>query len=413
MKRCIIVLLFLLGIVELGTAQNITISGQIRERSEVDDRSLSPGTSVDILHLLRSRVGATARIDEQLLAFIELQDARSFGSGPTSNSGSPALDLRQGYVDIRQIGGLPLALRVGRQSIGYANERLIGRGDWTNTAQSFDAVVARIGDSSMAIDLIGAGIQRRSTLPTYRRDHILAGGWGTIAGLLPGGSIQGFYLFDNPYRDSVQQNRQTTGLYLKGESVGVDYEVEGSYQFGRYKWEGESRFEKDISAWMGGARLGYTIPELNALRIGFGYDRLSGNRPGESGTYGAFSNLYGTHHRFYGSMDYLVNVAASTRGLGLEQFIGQLSFVPASGVKAGAELHLLALAEDPSAVIPTLPATTSRGIGRELDLSLGYQASRTFNVTAGFSLFDGDRDRYVLPGQKTTRWGFVMVTAGF
>ncbi len=411
--RHLLPFLLLVALPTISSAQTIVVSGEIRERSELDGRGMIAGTHSDAYHLLRSRLAASAAVDSNLTVRLELQDARTFGSNAAAGGGSPTLDLRQGYIDIRDIAGLPLSVRVGRQARSYGNERLIGRVDWSNTGQSFDGVVARIGGATASLDILGAAIVRRSNSPAYNRDHILAGGWGTLGALAPGTSVQGYFLFDTPYRDSVRQYRKTTGFYSRGFAGSFDFEIEGGYQFGEWRRDGETAQRKTIDAWMGGLRGGYTFSDIDSLRIGVGVDRLSGNDPARPATHGAFSALYGTHHRFYGSMDYLVDVPGATRGLGLEQLIVQVSFVPLQGMKLGAELHFFGLATDPRIADPALPAATSKTIGREIDLSAAFQATRALNIAAGFSLFDGDRDRYVLRGLKTTRWGFLMISAGF
>jgi len=399
----------------MSTGPSLKITGQVRERTEVDSRSFSFGVTPDVVHLLRSRLAVSATIDSTLGAHVEVQDARVFGqTKSTLNIGAPAFDLRQAWLEIKQIAGAPLALRVGRQAIGYANERLIGRIDWRNDGQSFDGAVATIGGGEASVDLLGLALARNANTPVYNRDVFLAGAWAQWRGKESPVGVQGYFLFDDPRLDPThRQNRFTTGLYSNGAVSGFDYELEGTYQFGDDVREGPSPRTVKIAASMIGARVGYTLKELASLRIGVGYDRLSGTDPQDSLTYGAFHTLYGTNHKFYGFMDYLLNIPVHTKGMGLQDMMVNLSIAPLKTVKVGADLHLFALAVDP-AKLANAPAGASSTIGTELDLSVSYAPTKALNVTCNYAVFDGDPNRLVLNGpRRTTQWGFVMLTVGF
>jgi hypothetical protein len=416
MKTCFALLFIALA--TTASAQNIKFTGQVRERSELDGRSFVVGTNPDAYHLLRSRLGATAMLDSQITAFVELQDARSFGqTGSTFNVGSPAFDLHQAYIDIRKIGGLPLELKLGRQAFGYANERFLSKVEWNNFGQSFDAAVVGVGDGGLKADIIGAALARNPNTTAYKRDVFLAGTWCAWKPAEVKASVQAFYLFDDPNTgDTIRQNRHTAGLYTNGTFGPLDYEVDGAMQFGDYTTVQHISAsevmtkERTISASMIGVRAGYLFTDLASLRLGVGYDRLSGQNPDASDKYGTFNPLYGLVHKFYGYMDFLDNVA-QTRGLGLQDMMLQLSISPVSAMKLSADLHQFALATDPQKVVPG--SSFSQQIGRELDLTASFKATDALNVTAGYSVFDGDPDRYVARGRKTTQWGYVMTTVAF
>jgi hypothetical protein len=415
-----LVALLLVAMTTVASAQSIKLNGQIRERSEIDARSFTVGTNPDVYHLLRTRFGATSTIDSQITAVVELQDARSFGqTQSTFNNGSPAFDLRQAYIDIRRIGGLPLELKLGRQTLAYANERLLSKVEWSNFAQSFDAAVASLGNADLKVDLLGAALARNPNTTAYKRDVFLAGAWCAWKPAEVKASVQAYYLFDDPNTgDTIRQNRHTAGLYTNGTFGSFDYEIDGAMQFGDYTTHQRINAnevmtkERTISASMIGARAGYAFTDMSGLHIGVGYDRLSGQNPDASDKYGAFNPLYGLAHRFYGYMDIVDNVS-QTKGLGLQDMILQISVVPAASMKVEAELHQFALATNPSKMNPWLTLNNSQWIGRELDLTASFKATGTLSLTAGYSVFDGDPDRFVARGRKTTQWGYLTTSVGF
>jgi hypothetical protein len=410
-KYCVLLFVVLTTVV---SAQTITFNGQIRERSELDGRAFAVGTHLDVYHLLRTRLGATAMLDSHLTAVIEVQDARSFGqTRSTLNSGSPAFDLRQAYIDIREIGGLPVELKLGRQGLAYANERFLSRVEWSNFTQSFDAAVASIGDASLKIDLLGAALARNPNTTAYKRDLFLVGTYCVWKPAELKASVQACYLFDNPSTgDTIQQNRHTAGLYTNGTFGALDYEVEGAVQFGDYTLSRgvEARKEElTIASSLIGVRAGYTFTDMAGLRVGIGYDRLSGQNPDAPDRYSTFDPLYGLSHNFYGYMDFVDNVT-QTKRLGLQDMMLRLSIAPTSAMKLFADLHQFSLATDPQRVIRG--SAFSQQIGRELDLTASFKATSALNIMAGYSVFDGDRDRYVARGRKTTQWGYVSLIVG-
>lgn len=402
-RKQFVTILLIIGAAAIARGQEVKITGQVRERSEIDVRSLRVGTKPDAFHFLRTRLGVTAAINAQTSVVAEVQDARTFGATrSTLNAGSPALDLRLGYMEVRDIADAPVAVRLGRQTLSYANERLLGQADWSNLGRSFDAIMGRIGRDEATIDLIGAALARN----IGARDGFLTGAWGRWKPSELGMSVQGYYLFDTPSQDSVRQNRHTTGVYSQGTFSGMDYEIDGAMQFGDYRIGGEAAQERSISASMVGVRAGYTFTELAGLRIGAGYDRLSGIDAKSTDSYGAFSTLYGTNHKFYGHID-LLDEVASRRELGLQDIFAQLSIAPNEKTKVTADLHMLSTASEPPV------ESKSRQIGLELDLNASYRFSGTIAMSAGYAVLDGDRDRYLLQGRKTMSWGYLSLSAGF
>ncbi|MBS1913312.1 MAG: alginate export family protein [Bacteroidetes bacterium] len=392
-------------------AQTVTFSGQVRERSEADNRSSGANPHVDVYHYLRTRLAATATINEWLTATVEVQDSRTFGQTKTTfNTGSPDFDLRQGNIEVKDIAGTSISLKLGRQVISYANERLLGRSDWNNTGQSFDGAMASVTSGDIRVDAFGAALARYPNTPDYHRDAILSGLWGTWKPEKGTTNAQLFYIFDSPGNDTTRDNRHTAGAYVNGSVNDLDFEVDGAYQFGMHIRKGAP--DRTIAASLVGLRAGYTLKSAANLRIGLGFDMLSGLKANDPNGFGAFNTLYGTNHRFYGHLD-VVDNTTQRQDLGLSDPFVQISVIPWANTRIGADLHLLSTMSDPKEIFANLPSTTSKAIGKELDLTINYTPVKAFNFTAGFAVLDGDPDRYLLPGRKTLTWGFGMMTVSF
>jgi hypothetical protein len=415
LKSLMIAALFLIT-ASLVHAQTIEVSGQLRERSEFSDRSFIEAAHPDVFHLLRARLGAKATINERVNVVVEVQDARTFGSsGSTLNQGSPAFDLRQGFVEVTGCADGYVSFKLGRQVLSYANERLLGGIDWSNFGQSFDAGVLRLHLGDVRVDALGAAIVRNSINIDYVRDVFLAGLWGNWTPKDSRSSVNAFWLFDTPATSLVRQNRHTAGVVAGGHVGMLDYEIEGAMQFGDHIMTGMESHH--ISANMIGARVGYRFPDLAGLRIGAGLDRLSGNDPEKTDTYGAFNTLYGTNHKYYGFMDYFTNIPASTSNLGLMDIIAQISVVPAKDVVLGVDVHLFSTVTDPVKALPTRDPEWSSSIGTEIDVTAKWKLAEVVGMTAGFSMFSANADRPVLRAigtmTESTTWGYLMTTVNF
>lgn len=421
MKRLLplIALLALAGTLRAQTETEFTFFGQARIRAELDTKGMAEGTHTDVPYYLRARLGGSAVINKKISAVVEIQDARRFGeSGTVKNEGAPSLDLRQGYLRLEDAFKYKgLALKAGRMVMTYANERLIGAAEWGEYGQSFDGGVLTYASSGYFIDVLGADIVQRSVDNAgYNRDTYLVGFWG---GYKPekGSTLQIFGLHDTPILDVMGSDarlyRNTAGLYANGAYGGFDYTLDGAYQFGTFTYSGD---EWMINGMMVGVRVGWTFEDFGMLRVGAGYDRLSGlsDTYGTDKEWGAFSTLYASNHRFYGHMDYFLDIPQQTEGLGLQDIMFSLSAKPVDPWTFGADFHLFSTVTDPTAVEGTpFPSTATTAIGMEVDLYAKVMVYEALDLSGGFSLFDGDPDRVVIPGRKTTNWAWLMGTVNF
>ncbi len=423
MKQFIATIFLLTTIAGMAFAQEIKISGQFRERSELDTKSFFIGQSTDAFHLLRARLRADAKVNEQVNVIFEIQDARQYGvPSSTMNVGSPDLDLRQGFVEVKNLCDLPVSVKLGRQLLAYGDERILGAIDWSNQGQSFDAALARIGNDELSADIFGAAVARNSNpYSGYIRDQFLTGIWAKWLPKDVRATVQGYYLYDNPAFDSRRrQQRSTAGVYAGGHIMGFDFELDGAYQFGTI--DGTTlHAERKINANLVGIRIGYLFKELANLRIGVGFDRLSGSDPKSSDTtYGAFNTLYATNHKYYGFMDYFTNIPTQTTFMGLQDFIVQISGEPVSALKLAADLHIFSAVIDPAPIVQN--PSMKKDIGMEIDVTLSMKVATAVNVTLGYSVFDRNKDSFTFPGdssltlgsvRKTTNWAYIMSTVNF
>lgn len=96
-----------------------------------------------------ARISLDADISKNVRAFIELQDARTFGEEGDVNAGTGTVgnlsrtDVQEGYIELRNLGDITgllknIELRVGRWRAAYGDHRLIGSLPWANQTRAYD-----------------------------------------------------------------------------------------------------------------------------------------------------------------------------------------------------------------------------------------------------------------------------------
>lgn len=138
----IMVMLLLLSISLNLQAQELKVTGQVRHRSERVDKDYSDLTPGYGFNLLRSRLNMKFQ-NEKNYAFIQIQDSRKFGEATNTLTDGSAdlLDFHQAYFIITDFVAKGINVKLGRQEVAFANQRLIGSVGWHNVARSFDGIL--------------------------------------------------------------------------------------------------------------------------------------------------------------------------------------------------------------------------------------------------------------------------------
>jgi len=407
MKRLLLAL-FLLLVGSHVHAQIVTVNGQIRHRSEYDAKELAAAGDSFAFHLLRTRLSATARPNEHVSAFIQIQDSRMFGDEDpgrgrgTLDGDANQLDVHQAYLGVQIPGISGLSARVGRQEFVYGNQRLVGSVGWSNIGRTFDGAVLKLDNENVAADFFAAQLVGPDEMPGTQNLFGLFTDW-TITG---DHSVDVFALLDNdtneltagPDAGDGRLTRFTPGLRLHGSPDAFDYTLEAVYQTGNVATADDAA-RSSISAYLLGAAAGYST---GSARFGAGYTRLSGDDNPTDNESQTFNTLFATNHKFYGFMDYFPRLSGSA-GLQDVELSVAASLSRAVRVKLGA--HHFATAVSSPGVSSTL--------GQEIDVSATYLGLDAFQITAGASMFvPGDILETTL-GSDATYWLYLTFMVSF
>lgn len=331
------------------------------------------------------------------------------------------LSLAEGWFSMRH-NKTGLFAKIGRQTLEYDDERILGYDDWTMTAPTHDL---------LKFGFEGYGHKVHALLAyNQNSDNVSTGTSYYAGGIQPYKTMQTlWYHYDTP--------KSIFGFSLIGMNIGMQSQQSDKpdktfYQqlFGTYmvlkpsivKTEGSFYYQMGkeehgipLSAYMGSAKLKVTPNDFYNLYAG--YDYLSGDRyfavPAE-GTIGmiyhdvirGFCPIFGSHHEFYGAMDFFY-VDSYVGGFtpGLQNLYTGGSVRPVQGLNINAAYHFFAIATNLDYL--------KKPLGHEIELSLDYTFAKFVRVGAGYSYMRGTETMEKLQHVSENRqlhWGWVMIS---
>ncbi|HHT9109776.1 MAG TPA: alginate export family protein, partial [Candidatus Brocadiaceae bacterium] len=439
-------------------AKKVKLGGQIRTRAEYSNgyynvptgNATLPGQDFKTRHasqstdddyvLNQARLWADADVNEHLRVFIQLQDARVFGSeGTTVGYANPGnensiFDLHQGYFDIKKLFELPLTVRVGRQEIVWGDHRVIGNFVWSNVGRVFDGGRIMWDTDATHAEVFAARVDEKgflgdtSTPGDKNANENLYAAQYAFKKLVPSALLELMYIQKND-QDSVSNSAVTNGFAAPGAGTVVihdigaridgkvpdmdawDYTVEAHGQFGDYA-------DLTQRAYAGAARTGYTFKDLNwKPRFGVEYDYASGDHNPTDGKHTTFDNLYPTNHwqGNYGFVDLL-------SWQNLHDARANVKVQPTNKLTAQVDYHYywLASANDGWYLANGTSAfghpgvSSSNSLADEIDLTVGYDLYKNVKILAGYSFFDPNAWITQTAGDHiNTQWGYLQTTVTF
>jgi hypothetical protein len=390
-----------------------TVSGQIRYRYELDNRSFVPERKPNQFHLLRSRLGIEVKPEPGISVFLQLQDSRHFGSENaaqgrgTSDCSADAIDFHQAVFILDQLFKKPLQLKIGRQELRYGNERLIGVSNWPNTGRTFDAAVLNWHGKKLTTDVFCSRLTGSQT--SADSDNLLGvysvwTPWNRV--LLDGCVIHDFNT--TPVKTGTdlgknKLNRYTIGLNGHGKYARLNWAIEGYQQFGKMVIV-EGLPLADIRARLWSAALGYTVQQAHATCITLSACRITGDNNANDGSARQFNTLFGSNHRFYGLMDYYPDRLLTAYGLQDYAVTAETNCCARLNVACEAHLFKTDVAH---------AAVAAKKIGKEVDLTATWKYAKSTSLQAGLSAFVPDALVRSVYGSRTSLWFYLMSTINF
>ena len=371
------------------------MSLQLRPRTEYRNgayRPLQTGEEPAILTHNRTRLTMNYSNGDKLKMRVSLQNINIWGQAnqvqpldATNNN----IGLFEAYADIKLSENM--RTKIGRQMITLDDDRIFGTFDWHPAGRSHDALNISWKKQNTEIQSYFAFNQNYNTIGNVNNP---AGQYFSPENAQPYQHLQMIYAkynftpkhylsvlannigFKDFKTDNKTYNMQTVGANYFGNGNLWNVGLSAYYQFG------ETNVGRKTSATLLSAVVDYKINKPS--KIGLGIDYLSGdntNKPTQEAT-NIFNPLYGTHHKFYGIMDYFYT--GNPHGnVGLLDTYVRYSSVINPKLSISAVGHFF----NSGAKIYQNNQKKSNYLGSELDLSFNYNIMNNISLTGGYSNF--------------------------
>ena len=341
--------------------------------------------------------------------------------GIWGQKGQGSFNLYEAWVKLSKNG---LFAQIGRQALSYDDERIIGPNDWAMAALSHD--VFRGGYE-------GQGHKAHLILGFNQNAENTDGGTYYVDGSQPYKTmLTTWYHYDVPkiplgvsalFMNIGMQGGKKDGVGNEAPKNRYQQLLGGylSYHPGKLKAEatyyrqmGHNEDNVKIDAWMASIKAQLQISRQASVLAGFDY--LSGDKyfavPAK-GAFGlvkhdvirGFNPIYGSHHKFYGMMDFFY-VSTYLNGFtpGLQNLYAGATYSPMKDLNLKATYHYMAIATDLKSVDKTL--------GHDIDIEGSYQIMKDVSLSLGFSFMTGTETMEKLKradNDSRLRWGWFSL----
>jgi len=343
-------------------------------------------------------------------------------NGVWGQKGNGNFNIHEAWAKLSLRNGL--FAQVGRQALAYDDERIIGPNDWAMAALSHDVLrVGYEGHGHKAHAILAynqnaentsGGTYYKDGAQPYKTMHTL---WyhydlpkvplGASALFMNIGMQAGEKEGTNDERPRTEY-QQLLGAYLHYHPGWMKAEASYYHQFG-YNETGLK-----IDAWMASVKAGWHITPQWSVAAGFDY--MSGDKNfavPSKGTMGltrhdkvrGFNPIYGSHHKFYGMMDFFY-VSTYVNGFtpGLQNLFGGIDYSPIKNLKLKLYYHYLATATRLEGMDLTL--------GHDLDFEASYAIMPQARLSVGYSYMSGNETMQLLKRADSNgklRWAWFSL----
>lgn len=185
------------------------------------------------------------------------------------------LSLHQAFVDYRF--NSKWLVRLGRQELSYGSHRLITFREGPNTRLTFDGGIVKYKNGKKSLDVFGLSpvISQKGVFDDQSFRDLIAGFYATER--LPREISIDYYLihfYSNRRKYNFVggiENREVAGFRLFSESRKTNYEIEGTFQFGKFN-------QLRIHAFSLSADLSHKIFERKKLITGIAGNYITGDK---------------------------------------------------------------------------------------------------------------------------------------
>ncbi|MGL5691679.1 MAG: alginate export family protein, partial [Bacteroidales bacterium] len=285
-----------------------SMSAQVRARAEYRNGALFPFDDTDkSVFFINNRARLSMDYSRSNLQMrFSAQHVGVWGQDPQIDKNGRFM-LNEAWAKM-YFGDNRFFAQLGRFALSYDDERILGGLDWNVAGRFHDAL--RLGYESGEHKV-------HAILALNQNDEKINGGSFYVPGGQPYKNMQtAWYQYkskDCPFQISLlamnlgfeggnAETKEADNYYMQTFGTNLAYQFDRvDLNASAYYQSGKTKSDRNISAFLTNIEFKYHITD--AWDINGGFDYLSGSKNND-GTYHAFDPLYGTHHKFYGAMDY-------------------------------------------------------------------------------------------------------------
>ena len=392
-KQLTTIAMALLTLTAVAQEENqFTVDAQLRTRGEYNNGA---GTPRNEGQLPATFINNRARLSlgYQRGDNLELK----FSAQHTGIWGQDDMNAKDGQASINEAWaklkfGDGFFAQLGRQQLVYDDERILGGLDWHVSGNWHDALRLGYEAGEHKVHAILAFNQATANnrgnyydgpMP-YKAMQTLWYHYQAAETLL-GISL----IAMNLGREAGEAgNGKTKYMQTLGTDISYkpsDFDIHGAF----YYQMGKNGADTKVSAWMASAKVGYKIDPVWGVNVG--YDYRSGN-DGEGDKDKAFDQLFGTHHKFYGFMDYFLR----TVPLGLQDIQAGITAKASKKTSLLLNYHYFSTAQK--------AANDKKSLGHEIDLQVTTTLMKNVTLMAGYSTMFGTETMDIVKGGNHKSW---------
>ncbi len=380
-----------------------SIGVQIRPRAEYRNGVLFPrGEGVEPAGFINNRARLSMGYKRDRLSLgLAAQHVGVWGQDPQIDKNGRFI-LNEAWANLDLGGGF--FAKLGRQSLIYDDDRILGSLDWNVAGRFHDALKLGYEDPMNKLHLI---------LAFNQNDERTIGGTYYAPGAQPYKNMQtawyqhiankefniSFLLMNLGQEGGNAEEQKSDTKYLQTLGTNISYRPGNFQLYGTFYYQlGKTVSNNEVSAFMWAINAGYQID--TKWRIMVASDYLSGSNKNDE-KYKAFNPLYGTHHKFYGTMDYFYAssfVGGVNPGLWDNQ-IG-LTFKASPKVTLLLNYHYFLTTTDKYLD----DKKQDKGLGSEIDFQVNWSIMKDVSLSAGYSTMLGTDAMKLVKGGNPDSW---------
>lgn len=391
----------------------LTIDAQLRTRGEYNNGAIFPrGADQKDATFINERARVSLDFQRGPLEMkVSAQHTGVWGQDGM-NTANGRMTMNEAWVKLEFCDNC--FVQIGRQQLSYDDERILGGLDWNVNGNWHDAL--RLGyekgphqaHAILALNQNGAnrGDYYESGMP-YKA---MQGLWYHYQAKTSsfGISLLGLNI---GYEQGTPENGKTEYMQTFGTDITYKpraWDLHGAFYF----QTGTTAANLTACGLMASVKAGYQIDPKWKASLGFDflsgeeYTWSTGNRQygytiykADEGKSRAFNPLYGTHHKFYGAMDYFyASPFANGLNVGLQDIQAGVDFKASEKTALALNYHYFAAASEVAIEL------LDKGLGHELDFQLTTRLMKDVTLMAGYSFMKGTETMDCVKGGNHDSW---------